>query len=100
MMSIRQFVVSVGESLLEEAILDVLFKAQNEGKEAMSVPDISGCTGIFSEANKTTTINNHAIAWGIIAKLLIQGRIVKPGSELTYALTPEEFDLRKRKEEA
>ena len=91
--------VSIGESHLEEAILAVLFKAQNEGKEAMSVPDISECTGIFSEAGKTTTINNHAITWGFIAKLLIQGRIVK-GIGLTYALTPEEFDLLKRKEEA
>ena len=90
--------VSIGESHLEEAILAVLFKAQNEGKEAMSVPDISGCTGIFSEARKTTTINNHAITWGFIAKFLIQGRIVKLGSG--YALTPEEFDLLKRKEEA
>lgn len=98
-MSIRQFVVSIGESLLEEAILDVLFKAQNEGEKEMSVPNISRRTGIFSEANKTTTINNHAISWGIIAKLLIQERIVEIGKR-TFALTPKEFDLRKRKEKA
>lgn len=94
-MNVKQL-VSIGESHLEEAILDVLFKAQNEGEKEMSVPDISSRTGVFKRAGEVTTINNHAIAWGIIAKLLIQERIVKIG-KLTFALAPEEFDLRKHK---
>lgn len=101
-MSIRpkQF-ARIGEFYLEEAVLDVLFetrrKFDEEGakKEYLGPADISRGAGIFREPVPGTNSGTDTIVWGILNKLLKDGRVEKCNKPKGYKITDKEYVSRK-----
>ncbi len=100
-MSIRskQFAF-VGEFLLEEAVLDVLWEAKGTG-ECLGPAEISRRAGIFRESGHAKKVGNDDIVWGILGKLVKQGRVHKcrqdsrrSTKEDGWELTDDEFSRR------
>ena len=101
-MSIRpKQMARMGEFNLEEAVLDVLLEAQHEG-ECIGPAEISRRAGIFREPGHAMKGGNDYIVWGILGKLVKQGRVRKcaqnpavPNMKDGWELTPAEFDARR-----
>ncbi len=92
----KQF-ARMGEFYLEEAILDVLLEARHE-EECLGAAEIGKRTGIF---RKPEAGLNDAITWGMLNKLLKNGKVEKcaqkrgSGKEDGWQLTNEEYQSRR-----
>ena len=101
-MSIRpKQMARMGEFNLEEAVLDVLLEAQHEG-ECIGPAEISRRAGIFRESGHAKKSGNDDIVWGILGKLVKQGKVRKcpqnpavPDRDDGWELAPAEFEARR-----
>lgn len=66
----------MGEFYLEEAVLDILLDARHED-ECLGAAAIGKRAGIFREAGYAKNSGNDDIVWGILGKLVKEGRIQK-----------------------
>ena len=90
-----------GEFFLEEAILDVLLEAKYEN-ECIGAADISKRSGIFRESGYAMKSGNDNIVWGMLNKLVKEGKVKKcpqkpskPDKNDGWKLTEEEFNRRR-----
>ena len=70
----RQELARAGISLLETAVLDVLWEAHHRG-ECIGAAEIGRSADIYGE--KGLGIINDAITWGILSKLVQEGRATR-----------------------